>query len=94
MSIARTERGAARASRFRHVILARIKNVSLIVCHAKLFQQLQIFLLERLLPMMSLLIFNVACDSRHLRVRIRKRAISLLPLKFPENPPFPVDEAR
>jgi len=70
-----------------------IPNISLVVGHVVLLEEGHIFLLKRMLPMMFLLLGDISCDGRGVRLarsetsQVQKSPILVKPLN---HPPFPL----
>jgi len=69
--------------------LYRFENITLIVWDVMPLQKFQIFLLERLPPMMPGLITNIFDDAIQMRMGERKRPVAFLPGKMTPDP-FPL----
>ena len=70
-------RGSTNMPRLRRFI--GFENVFLVVFHAELFQQFHIFVPERLLRVVLLLVLDVVNYRVELRTGVRERAKSFLP---------------
>ena len=81
--------GAGRTS-----FIDRLENISFVVLDSELLQQLDVFLAERFLRMVLLLVLDVAEDGVELRARVGKRAESLLPGEPAGHPALALDERR